>query len=167
MTARTMQSSPTAQAETPVELVVNGKRHRVKSSADTPLLYVLRDELQFDGPKFGCGLSQCGACTVHVGDTAMRSCILPVGKVSGPVTTIEGLAEQSHPLVDSFIRHQAAQCGYCIPGMMMSAAALLKRKPAATRPDIVAALRGNLCRCGTHLRILAAVEDVAGGGKAS
>lgn len=145
-------------------LIVNGEHRTVRSPDDTPLLYVLRDEFRFNGPKFGCGLSQCGACTVHVGDMAVRSCITPVGKVSAPVTTIEGLAGQSppHPLLDAFIAHQAAQCGYCIPGMIMSAAALIKRKPAATRADIIAALRGNLCRCGTHLRILAAVEDVTG-----
>ncbi|MFM0097576.1 (2Fe-2S)-binding protein [Paraburkholderia nemoris] len=152
----------------PQTIVVNGQQHEVKSSADTPLLYVLRNELQLNGPKFGCGLAQCGACTVHLGDNAVRSCVFPVSGAVQPVTTVEGLAAQkpANPLIASFVKHQAAQCGYCISGMVMTSAALLKQKPHATRAEIVAALDGNLCRCGTHLRILDAVEEAAGGKQA-
>ena len=145
-------------------IIVNGAPHDTTSSPDTPLLYVLRNELKLNGPKFGCGLAQCGACTVHLGDAAIRSCVIPVSAVSQPVTTVEALAAQRppNPVIAAFIKHQAAQCGYCINGMVMVAAALLKQKPHATRDEIVAALDGNLCRCGTHLRILDAVEEAAG-----
>jgi aerobic-type carbon monoxide dehydrogenase small subunit (CoxS/CutS family) len=145
-------------------VVVNGVSHEVTSSPDTPLLYVLRDELRLNGPKFGCGLAQCGACTVHLGANAVRSCVLPISAVMQPVTTVEALAAQRppNPLIASFVKHQAAQCGYCINGMVMVAAALLNGHPHPTRAEIVAALDGNLCRCGTHLRILDAVADVAG-----
>jgi nicotinate dehydrogenase subunit A len=148
-------------------IVVNGKSRRVKASPDTPLLYVLRDELKFDGPKFGCGLAQCGACTVHIGGEAVRSCVYPVSAVSAPVQTIEGIASgpAPHPLVAAFVKHQAAQCGYCINGMIMTATALLQKNPHPTRSEIITGLDNNLCRCGTHLRILAAIEDVAQGGQ--
>lgn len=151
-------------AKVPQTIVVNGQPHAVESSADTPLLYVLRNELRLNGPKFGCGLAQCGACTVHLGDSAVRSCVLPVSAAAQPITTVEGLAAESppNPLIASFVKHQAAQCGYCINGMVMVSATLLKQKPHATRAEIIAALDGNLCRCGTHLRILDAVEDAAG-----
>ncbi|PCE28919.1 (2Fe-2S)-binding protein [Paraburkholderia acidicola] len=150
----------------PQTIVVNGAPHEVASSPDTPLLYVLRNELHLNGPKFGCGLAQCGACTVHLGNAAIRSCVIPVQAVTQPVTTVEGLARRDppHPLISSFVRHQAAQCGYCISGMIMTSSALLDKTPHATRDEIVAALDGNLCRCGTHFRILAAVEDAAKGG---
>src|SRR5437016_6189605 len=107
-----------------LEITVNGRRHRVTAAADTPLLYVLREELALSGPKFGCGLAQCGACTVHLGDRAVRSCVTPVSAVRGPVTTLEGLGtrEHPHPLQQAFIAEQAAQCGYCINGMIMTAA---------------------------------------------
>jgi aerobic-type carbon monoxide dehydrogenase small subunit (CoxS/CutS family) len=148
----------------PQTIIVNGRPHVVTSSPDTPLLYVLRNELQLNGPKFGCGLAQCGACTVHLGGNAVRSCVLPVSGAAQPVTTVESLAAESPPnaLINSFVKHQAAQCGYCINGMVMVSTALLKQKPHATRAEIVAALDGNLCRCGTHFRILDAVEEVAG-----
>ena len=152
----------------PIEITVNGRRHRVTAGNDTPLLYVLRDELGLNAPKFGCGLSQCGACTVHVGDRAVRSCVTPVSTVRQPVTTLEGLgtAERPHPLQQAFIAEQAAQCGYCINGMIMSAAALLKRTPRPSESQIRTALDGNLCRCGTHMRILRAIRRAAGGASA-
>ncbi len=146
-----------------LEITVNGQRHRVTAAADTPLLYVLRDELDLNGPRFGCGLAQCGACTVHLGDRAVRSCVTVVSSVREPVTTLEGLGtrERPHPLQQAFIDEQAAQCGYCINGMIMTAAALLKQKPKASEPEIRSALDGNLCRCGTHMRILRAIRRVA------
>ena len=145
-------------------IVVNGLSHQVTSAPDTPLLYVLRNELRLNGPKFGCGLGQCGACTVHLGQGAVRSCVLPVSAVTQPVSTVETLAAQNppSPILASFVKHQAAQCGYCINGMVMAAAALLNVKPHPTKAEIIAALDGNLCRCGTHLRIIEAVADVAG-----
>jgi nicotinate dehydrogenase subunit A len=146
-------------------LIVNGKPHAVAAAPDTPLLYVLRNELGLQGPKFGCGLAQCGACTVHVGDRPARACAVPVGTVEAPVTTIEGLGTRSrpHPLQAAFIAEQAAQCGYCTSGVVMTAAALLKETPRPTEAQIRAALDGNLCRCGAHLRILRAVRRAAAG----
>ena len=147
-----------------LEITVNGKRHRVEAATDTPLLYVLRNELGLNGPKFGCGLAQCGACTVHLGDRAIRSCVTPVSAVGAqPVTTVEGLGtvERPHPLQQAFIDEQAAQCGYCISGMVMTAAALLKKTPHPSEREIRSALEGNLCRCGTHLRILRALRRAA------
>ncbi|MFD1560589.1 (2Fe-2S)-binding protein [Paraburkholderia silviterrae] len=145
-------------------IVVNGVSHEVTSSPETPLLYVLRNELRLNGPKFGCGLAQCGACTVHLGKDAVRSCVLPVSAITQPVTTVEALAAETphNRILASFVKHQAAQCGYCINGMVMVAASLLNAKPHPTRAEIIAALDGNLCRCGTHLRILDAVADAAG-----
>ena len=147
----------------PITINVNGAGHRVQAGPDTPLLYVLRNELGLNGPKFGCGLGQCGACTVHMGDMAIRSCLFPISAVTQPITTLEGLAVNGkpHPLQQSFIDHQAVQCGYCINGMIMQAASFLKEKPDARRHEIIAALDNNLCRCGTHLRILDAVEAVS------
>jgi nicotinate dehydrogenase subunit A len=132
-----------------VTITVNGKRHTVAAPNDTPLLYVLRNELNLTGPKFGCGLGQCGACTVHVGDVATRSCVMPVSAVQAPVTTIEGLGTPAkpHAVQTAFIAEQAGQCGYCIPGMVMSASALLKQRPKPSDSEIRAALDGNLCRC--------------------
>jgi nicotinate dehydrogenase subunit A len=149
---------------TNVEIRVNGRTHRVAAAPDTPLLHVLRDELGLNGPKFGCGLSQCGACTVHVGGDAVRACITPLGSVGArDVTTIEGLGtpERPHRVQQAFIDEQAAQCGYCLNGMIMTTAALLARTPRPTETQIRAALAGNLCRCGTHLRILRAVRRAA------
>jgi nicotinate dehydrogenase subunit A len=147
-----------------ITITVNGKRHIVAASNDTPLLYVLRNELNLTGPKFGCGLGQCGACTVHVGDVATRSCVMPVSAVQAPVTTIEGLGTPAkpHAVQTAFIAEQAGQCGYCIPGMVMSATALLMQRPKPSDAEIRAALDGNLCRCGSHMRILRAVRRAAG-----
>jgi nicotinate dehydrogenase subunit A len=147
-----------------VTITVNGKRHTVAAPDDTPLLYVLRNELNLTGAKFGCGLGQCGACTVHVGDVATRSCVMPVSAVQAPVTTIEGLGTPTKPHVmqTAFIAEQTGQCGYCIPGMVMSATALLMQRPKPSDAEIRAALDGNLCRCGSHMRILRAVRRAAG-----
>jgi len=148
----------------PITITVNGRAHAVAAAPDTPLLYVLRDELMLSGPKFGCGLGQCGACTVHLGGEAVRSCSTPVGSVAAPVRTIEGLGtpERPHPLQEAFIAEQAAQCGYCINGMIMTAAAFLDKHPRAAETEVRAALHGNLCRCGTHMRILRAVLSAGG-----
>jgi nicotinate dehydrogenase subunit A len=144
---------------------VNGKPHTVQATPDTPLLYVLRNEVQLNGPKYGCGLAQCGACTVHIAGKPVRSCVTPVSAVRGPVTTVEGLGtpEKPHPLQKAFIEEQAAQCGYCVNGMIMSAAAFLRGKTSVSEGEIRKALDGNLCRCGTHMRIIAAVKKAAGG----
>jgi nicotinate dehydrogenase subunit A len=146
-----------------LQITVNGKRHHVLAAPDTPLLYVLRNELGLQGPRFGCGLAQCGACTVQLGDRAVRSCVTPVSAASAPVTTLEGLGSPAkpHPLQQAFIDEQAVQCGYCINGMIMTAAAFLKKTPRPTDAQIRLALEGNLCRCGTHLRILRAVKRAA------
>jgi nicotinate dehydrogenase subunit A len=149
---------------TTIRLVVNGTAHDVTAAPDTPLLYVLRDELGLTGPKFGCGLGQCGACTVHLDGAAVRSCRTPISDATrGPITTIEGLGtlEKPHPVQQAFIDEQAAQCGYCIDGMIMATAALVAKNKQPTRPEIRAALNGNLCRCGTHMRIIRAVERAA------
>jgi nicotinate dehydrogenase subunit A len=144
-------------------IIVNGKAHEVAAAPDTPLLYVLRNELELNGPKFGCGLAQCGACTVHIDGKAARSCSVPVSAVKGPVTTIEGLGtpDKPHPLQAAFVAEQAAQCGYCINGMIMTSAAFLAQNPRPSEAQIRAALDGNLCRCGTHMRILRAVRRAA------
>ena len=147
---------------------VNGLRHEVLAESETPLLYVLRNELKLKGARFGCGLGQCGACTVIVDGKAVQSCDVPVSAVAGKaVTTIEGIgtADRPHPLQQAFIREQAAQCGYCATGIIMSAKALLDAQPAATEGEIRQALEGNLCRCGTHTRILRAIRSVSGASK--
>lgn len=147
---------------TSVKLTVNGKRHTVQSAPDTKLLTVLREELGLQGPRFGCGLSQCGACTVHVEGEAVRSCIVPASAMAGKkVTTLEGLGDE-HPVVEAFIAERAAQCGYCINGMIMTTKALLDKTPKPTDTEIKRALDGNLCRCGTHIRILRAVKRASG-----
>ena len=144
-------------------ITVNGKAHQVAAAPDTPLLYVLRNELELNGPKFGCGLAQCGACTVHIDGKPARSCSVPVSAVKGKVTTIEGLGtqERPHPLQQAFVAEQAAQCGYCANGMIMTAAAFLAQNPKPSEAQIRTALDGNLCRCGTHMRILRAVRRAA------
>ena len=147
-----------------IELSVNGKPCRLTVSADTPLLYVLRNDLELNGAKFGCGLAQCGACTVLVDANPVRSCAFAVDQAVGKkITTIEGLGtiDKPHPVQQAFIDEQAAQCGYCISGMVMSAAALLARNPTPTDSEIRTALADNLCRCGTHARILRAVARAA------
>jgi nicotinate dehydrogenase subunit A len=147
-----------------ITLNVNGRSHRVDVDPATPLLYVLRGPLELNGAKFGCGLGQCGACTVMVGADAVFSCLMPVAAVGGrPVKTVEGLGtpENPGPMQRAFIEEQAAQCGYCIPGMMMRAQALLERNPAASQAEILAHMSPCLCRCGTHMRILRAVGRAA------
>jgi nicotinate dehydrogenase subunit A len=151
-------------------LDINGRRHQVDADPTTPLLYVLRDDLGLNGAKYGCGLGQCGACTVLVDGKPVLSCITPASLVENrPVTTLEGLGtiDDPGPLQRAFIDEQAAQCGFCIPGMIMRAQALLQRNPAPSDADIRQALRTNLCRCGTHMRILAAVRRAAGGVRAA
>ena len=141
-------------------LKVNGKTHTVDVDPSTPLLYVLRNDLDLHGPRFGCGLGQCGACTVLADGEAIFSCITPISVLEGrKIRTVEGLgtAEKPGAMQQAFIEAQAAQCGYCIPGMMMRAQALLERKPGASEADIRAALQPHLCRCGTHMRIVHAV----------
>ena len=144
-------------------LTVNGTKRTVDVEPDTPLLYVLRDTLELHGPKFGCGLAQCGACTVHVDGEETRSCVLPVSDVTGAVTTLEGLGSTKnlHSLQKAFIDEQAVQCGYCINGMIMTSAALLAKNKNPSEAEIRDALAGNLCRCGTHQRIVAAVQRAA------
>jgi nicotinate dehydrogenase subunit A len=145
-------------------LTVNGKARTVNADADTPLLYVLRDNLKLNGPKFGCGLAQCGACTVHVDGQATRSCVLPVSTLQGKkITTLEGLGSSAkpHPVQQAFIDEQAVQCGYCTNGMVMATAALLAVNKAPSEAQIIEALAGNLCRCGTHQRIVRAVQRAA------
>jgi nicotinate dehydrogenase subunit A len=146
-------------------LKVNGREHDIDSEPDTPLLYVLRDELRLNGAKFGCGLGQCGACTVIVDGVAVFSCLTPVAMLSGrEVTTIEGLgtADRPGPVQAAFIAEQAAQCGYCTAGMVMRAQALLQRTPHPSEQQMRDGLAPNLCRCGTQMRILAAVRRAAG-----
>ena len=145
-------------------LEVNGQRVSVDAAADTPLLYVLRDDLKLNGAKFGCGLGQCGSCTVLVNGEAVLSCRVPLGILEGKrVTTVEGLGTIDKPgaLQRAFIEEQAAQCGYCIPGFMMRAAALLAKTPNPSDAEIREALFPNLCRCGTHMRIYRAVRRAA------
>jgi nicotinate dehydrogenase subunit A len=148
-----------------IPLKVNGKTQTVDVDPETPLLYVLRDDLQLNGPKFGCGLGQCGACTVIIDGNAVRSCQMPVKAVNNrAVTTLEGLGstKKMHPVQKAFLDEQAVQCGYCINGMIMSTKALLDKTPKPTDAQIKEALAGNLCRCGTHVRILRAVKRASG-----
>jgi nicotinate dehydrogenase subunit A len=147
-----------------MELKVNGSTHPVDADPETPLLYVLRDELQLNAAKFGCGAGLCGACTVLVDGEAVFSCVIPIGSLQGKrITTVEGLgtAEKPGPMQRAFIEEQAAQCGYCIAGMMMKAQALLQKNPQPSDAEIRLYLASNLCRCGTHMRILRAVRRAA------
>ena len=148
----------------PIRLKVNGSERQVPAEPDAPLLYVLRNDLALNGAKFGCGLEQCGACTVLLDGVPTRSCVHTIQEVGDQeVTTIEGLgtSEKPHPLQQAFIDEQAAQCGYCINGMIMTAKALLDRMPHPTEADVRATLAPNLCRCGTHNRIIRAVLRAA------
>ena len=148
-----------------ISLRVNGKTRVVDTEPDVPLLYVLRNDLELNGPKFGCGMAQCGACTVLMDGNAIRSCVTPVSAVQNkPVTTLEGLGttKKLHKIQQAFIDEQAAQCGYCINGMIMTTKALLDKTPKPTETEIKRALDGNLCRCGTHIRILRAVKRASG-----
>ncbi|MFL6821264.1 MAG: (2Fe-2S)-binding protein [Xanthobacteraceae bacterium] len=145
-------------------LKINGASRSVQAEPDTPLLYVLRNDFELNGAKFGCGLAQCGACTVLIDGKAVRSCVTPISEVAtSEITTIEGLGslDKPHALQRAFIDEQAAQCGYCISGMIMSAKELLDRNPRPSEQDVRAALAGNLCRCGTHNRIIRAVLRAA------
>ncbi len=148
-----------------ITLTINGRSQQIDAEPATPLLYVLRDHLQLNGAKFGCGLGQCGACTVLLDDQPVFSCLVPLSALHGRrVRTLEGLGtlEQPGPVQRAFIEEQAAQCGFCIPGMIVRAQALLERNPSATRAQIRRYMSPNLCRCGTHMRILRAVEKAAG-----
>ena len=140
-------------------LTINGQPHDIDAPDDTPLLWVLRDELGMTGTKYGCGVAACGACTVHIDGEAVRSCQVALADVWGAVTTIEGLAP--HALQEAWVRHQVPQCGYCQSGQIMQAAALLAENPDPTDDDIDTAMAGNLCRCGTYSRIRAAIHDAA------
>jgi aerobic-type carbon monoxide dehydrogenase small subunit (CoxS/CutS family) len=147
-----------------LQLEVNGKRHTVKYPGDTPLLYVLRDELGLTGTKYGCGEGQCGACTVLLGGAPRRSCQIPVSAAAGrPITTIEGLEQNGklHPVQQAFLDAGAFQCAYCTSGMIMSSVGLLKTNPNPSPADVVQGLQGNMCRCGTHPRIMEAVLNAA------
>lgn len=146
-----------------INLNINGKKQAVDIDPKTPLLWVLREHLNLVGTKYGCGVAQCGACTVHLEGKAVRSCSLPVSAVANKkVTTIEGLSEKGdHPVQKAWIEHDVAQCGYCQTGQIMSAAALLKANPSPTDEQIDAAMSGNICRCGTYLRIREAIKTAS------
>ena len=146
-----------------MKLRVNGQDHEIDVEPDMPLLWVLRDELGITGVKYGCGIAQCGACTVHMGGTAIRSCQTPASSVDGEITTIEGLGtpEQLHVVQAAWIEHQVAQCGYCQSGQIMQAASFLAENPDPTDQEIDDAMSGNLCRCGTYPRIRAAIKTAA------
>ena len=147
-----------------VNIKVNGAVHSVPAEPDTPLLYVLRNDLGLNAARFGCGVGQCGTCTVLVDGAPVRSCVMPIGTLGqSEITTLEGIGtvEQPHPLQAAFIEEQAAQCGYCIPGMIMMAKALLDRKQQLSEDEVRLALASNLCRCGTHNRIVRAILKVA------
>ncbi len=147
-----------------ITITVNGKPHSVNAAPDTPLLYALRNDLELNGAKFGCGLAQCGACTVIVEGKAVRSCVTPLFSVAGKaITTLEGLGTPARPhaLQQAFVEEQAAQCGYCANGMIMTAKTLLDKNPRPTEAQIRKALAANLCRCGTHNRIVRAIQRAA------
>jgi len=144
-----------------IALEINGKTLQVEAEADTPLLWVLRDELKMTGSKFGCGIAQCGACTVHADGQPIRSCSTPIAALAGvKITTIEGLGGE-HALQAAWVKHDVPQCGYCQSGQIMAAAALLAKTPRPTDADIDAAMTGNVCRCGAYQRIRAAIKDAA------
>lgn len=146
------------------QLKINGKQQQVDVDPATPMLWVLRDHLNLVGTKFGCGIAQCGACTIHLGDSAIRSCQLQVSQVGDKsITTIEGLSENGdHPLQKAWLEHDVPQCGYCQAGQIMNAAALLKSRPHPSDAEIEAAMNGNICRCATYVRIKAAIKTAAG-----
>ncbi len=146
------------------ELSINGKTQSVEVDPSTPVLWVLRDHLQLVGTKYGCGIGQCGACTIHVDGAAMRSCSLPIEQVADKkITTIEGLSEKGdHPVQEAWLEHDVPQCGYCQAGQIMTAAAFLNDNSSPTDDQIKAVMNGNLCRCGTYTRIQAAVKTAAG-----
>ena len=144
-----------------IALEINGQTRQIDAAADTPLLWVLRDELKLTGSKFGCGIAQCGACTVHADGQPIRACSTPIEALAGvKITTIEGL-NGDHPLQAAWVKHDVPQCGYCQSGQIMAAAALLAEKPHPSDDDIDAAMSGNICRCGAYQRIRAAIKDAA------
>ena len=145
------------------KLNINGKTQQVEADPSTPMLWVLRDHLKLVGTKYGCGIAQCGACTIHLNDTAVRSCQLPVSAIGDQkVTTIEGLSENGdHPVQKAWLAHDVPQCGYCQAGQIMTASALLEKSPNPSDEEIESAMNGNICRCGTYLRIKAAVKTAA------
>jgi nicotinate dehydrogenase subunit A len=148
-----------------IRLTVNGSIHEVDAAPDTALLYVLRNDLGLNGPKYGCGLGECGACNVLIDGVAARSCVIPIsGCVGRDILTLEGLGSREHPdpVQDAFIREQAAQCGYCLNGMIISTKALLNRTPHPSETEVLEALRYNLCRCGAHIEIVRAAMRAAG-----
>jgi len=148
-----------------IRLTVNGRIHDVDAAPDTALLYVLRNDLELNGPKYGCGLGECGACAVLIEGIAARSCVIPIsGCVGRDIVTLEGLGSRDHPdpMQDAFIREQAAQCGYCLNGMIMSIKALLNRNPHPSETEVLEALRYNLCRCGAHIEIMRAAMRAVG-----
>jgi nicotinate dehydrogenase subunit A len=154
-----------SMTQTPIRLTVNGRIHDVDAAADTALLYVLRNDLELNGPKYGCGLGECGACAVIIDGMAARSCVIPIsGCVGREIVTLEGLGSREHPdpVQQAFIVEQAAQCGYCLNGMIISAKMLLKRTPHPSENEVLEALRYNLCRCGAHVEILRAVMRASG-----
>ena len=144
-------------------LTVNGKPHQVDVVSDTPMLWVLREHLNLVGAKYGCGIAQCGACTIHLDGIAVRSCSVPVSSVGNKaITTIEGLSpDASHPLQEAWLEHDVPQCGYCQTGQIMNAAALLRKNPNPSDDEIERGMQGNLCRCGTYIRIRAAIKTAA------
>ena len=151
-------------SQAPIRLNVNGRIHDVGASPDTALLYVLRNDLELNGPKYGCGLGECGTCTVLIDGVAARSCVIPIeGCISRTITTLEGLGTRDapDPVQQAFIAEQAAQCGYCLNGMIMTTKALLARNPRPTEREVMEALRYNLCRCGAHVEIVRAVMRAA------
>jgi nicotinate dehydrogenase subunit A len=151
--------------QTPIRLAVNGRIHHVDAAPDTALLYVLRNDLELNGPKYGCGLGECGACAVLIDGIAARSCVIPIsGCVERDIVTLEGLGSRDHPdpVQAAFISEQAAQCGYCLNGMIMTTKALLMRNPRPSETEVLEALRYNLCRCGAHVEIMRAVMRAAG-----
>ena len=150
--------------QAPIRLNVNGRIHEVDASPDTALLYVLRNDLELNGPKYGCGLGECGTCTVLIDGVAARSCVIPIeGCVGRDIVTLEGLGTRGNPdaVQEAFIAEQAAQCGYCLNGMIMTTKALLMRRPHPTEQEAIEALRYNLCRCGAHVEIIRAVMRAA------
>jgi nicotinate dehydrogenase subunit A len=160
-----MTAGEVAETKMSVNITVNGNIHAVAADPDTPLLYILRNDLGLNGPKFGCGLAQCGACKVLLGKDAVPSCSIPLSGVGDqPITTLEGLGtiESPHPLQQAFIHEQAAQCGYCTNGLIIAAKALLDREPRPSETNIKEELAGNLCRCGTHNRVVRAIQRAAG-----
>jgi nicotinate dehydrogenase subunit A len=159
------RSGTTSMTQSTIRLTVNGRIHDVTAAPDTALLYVLRNDLELNGPKYGCGLGECGACTVLIDGVAARSCVIPIdGCVGRDILTLEGLGSRDHPdpVQHAFIKEQAAQCGYCLNGMIMATKALLNRTPQPSETDMREALRHHLCRCGAHVEIMRAVKRAAG-----